>query len=337
MARALILSPVMGIRLAPGIDRLVLGRWDDDWAVTVRAVTDSDRYLMRRHPDYAAPARCGTVAGLRDSLVWIVIESASFPDPGDRVEAVARAQKAAAAAPLYVTAALRLAAPGWTGAGPWAIVFDPDEPTCAFVIEDDPWPLRPPYPLYDRGLFQQWVGPDVSWHDYDLDESVATVAPDLFVACLRGDLPDWVNRSLAHFSESYEEHRHQPDDRFLKLMIALEGALLPSQQTNAKEKLAQRTAALVGAALEGRDTCADVRHWYDLRSEIAHGRTPEPHRSLEREVHDLDALVRAAMSRLATSASTKQKEFLTGLDRAAGAKVSSSFDVPSDLAEHHPR
>jgi len=33
-----------------------------------------------------------------------------------------------------------------------------------------------------------------------------------------------------------------------------------------------------------------VRHWCDLRSEIAHGRTPEPHGSLEREVHGLDAL-----------------------------------------------
>lgn len=330
MARALILSPLMGIRLEPGIDRLVLGPWDDDWTVTVRAPTEADKNLIGLHPGHAAPAGCGTIAGLRDSPLWIVIESASFPDPGDRFQAVERAEGAAATAPLYVTTALRLAAPGWTGAGPWAIVFDPDEPTRAFDIADDPWPLRPPYPLYDRGLFQRWVGPDVSWHDYELDESVATVAPDLFAACRRPDLPEWVGRSLAHFSESYEEHRHYPDDRLLKLMIALEGALLPSQQAKAKEKLAQRTAALVGAVLGGRDTRVDVRHWYDLRSEIAHGRTPGPLRSLESEVHDLDALVRAAMTHLARSAPLNQKAFLSELDEAGGAKVSPSFDVQSD-------
>ena len=125
----------MGTRLAPGVDVLALGSWDE-WTMTVRAAKDSDRSLISRHPDYLAPARCGTVAGLRDSPVWIVIESATFPGLLARLEAVKSAEDLAATAPLYVTVALRLAAPGWTGAGPWALVVDPDEPTFEFLVDE---------------------------------------------------------------------------------------------------------------------------------------------------------------------------------------------------------
>jgi hypothetical protein len=107
--------------------------------------------------------------------------------------------------------------------------------------------------------------------------------------------PSPLDSALRRFNASYDRHNLQ--DRFVDLTIALEALFLNKGETSEiTHKLALRIARLIGNTFDQRETIQkELKSLYGKRSGIVHG---EPIRVDDTHVSSLEGYVRGAITRL---------------------------------------
>ena len=267
--------------------------------------------VLKEDVRWSDPWACGTFAELKAAALWIVLSRVNDTDE-DVLSTVESAYSEVWEYPDHLVLALRLAAPGWLGRGS-IVVLDPGQPSPWF-IEANSWPLQPPWPLPPRRALDGLLPERYAWHRYELTEETLSTAAGVFALLTASDFPGYLGLPLARFAQSYEEFGHAADDRLLKLMIALEGMLLPAYIDGARSVLASRTATLVGPGVLATPIEPAVKHWYDGRSDIAHGRAPKFARPIVQEVSELELVVRAGLRRALERCAPTAESLRTDLD-----------------------
>ncbi len=301
----LLSEPEIGFQ--PPYDFGAWGGWGVQLANPPADVVD----VLKEDVRWSDPWACGTFADLKAAPLWIVLSPVNDADE-DALATVESVYSEVREYPDYLVLALRLAAPGWLGRGS-IVVLDPGQPSPSF-IEASSWPLQPPWPLPPRRALDGLLPERYAWHRYELIEEALSTAAGLFARLTASDFPAYLGLPMARFAQSYEEFGHAADDRLLKLMIALEGMLLPGYVERARSVLASRTATLVGQGASAMPIETAVKAWYDGRSAIAHGRAPKFERPIVQEVSELELVVRAGLRRALERCAPTAESLRTELD-----------------------